>query len=209
MSAIHLAPRRPAALVACAHGAGAGMRHRFLEELAAALAARDVATLRYQFPYMEAGRKPPDRAPVLEAVVRAAAARARELAGDTPLFAGGKSMGGRMTSRAHAAEPLPGVSGIVFFGFPLHKPGDPSDLERADHLGAVDLPMLMVQGSRDRLAELEAVRGVAGRLGPRATLHIIEGGDHGFEVLVRSGRDRAGVVDEIAATVAGWIAAIV
>jgi hypothetical protein len=206
VSAIHLRPRRSAALFVCAHGAGAGMRHRFLEDVANALAARDIATLRYQFPFTEAGRAFPDRAPVCEDVVRAAVAVGVELAGDAPLFAGGKSMGGRMTSRADAAAPLPGVRGLVFLGFPLHRPHTPDDLSRGDHLAAVDRPMLFVQGDRDELAGLDAVVDLVASL-PAATLHVVDDADHGFDVLRRSGRDPTEVIGEIAVAVAGWIAA--
>jgi hypothetical protein len=208
VSAIHLAPPRAAALFVCAHGAGAGMRHRFLAELAAALAARDVATLRYQFPFTEAGRKFPDRAPVCEDVVRAAVEAGRRLAGDLPLFAGGKSMGGRMTSQADAASPLPGARGLIFLGFPLHRPDRPGDLGRGDHLEAVDRPMLMIQGDRDALSDLAAMRDRVAGLGARATLHVVEAADHGFDVLVRSGRDRREVIGEVAVAAAGWIAAL-
>lgn len=178
------------------------MRHRFLEALAPALAARDVATLRFNFPFTEAGRRfPPDRAEVCIDVVRAAVARGVELAGGVPVFAGGKSMGGRMTSLAHAASPLPGVGGLIFLGFPLRDPAR----GRADHLAAVDLPMLMIQGDRDELADLGAVRDLVERLGPRASLHVVDHADHGFEVLVRSGRTAADVIGEIAVAAAGWI----
>src|SRR5690606_7271948 len=164
VSALWLAPPGARAALALAHGAGAGMRHAFMESLAAALARAGVATLRYQFPYVEAGRRRPDRPPALEATVRAAAAAAARLAPELPLVAGGKSMGGRMTSRAQAAEPLPGVRGLVFYGFPLHPAGRPGT-ERADHLAAVALPMLFLQGTRDNLADLELLRPVLDRLG--------------------------------------------
>lgn len=190
-------------LLALAHGAGAGMKHRFMADLAGALGRSGVATLRYQFPYMEAGGGFPDRPPVLEAAVSAAVETAAREAPGLPLLAGGKSLGGRMTSRAAAAGSLPGVRGIVFFGFPLHPAGRPS-VKRAEHLDAVDLPMLFLQGTRDRLADLELLRPVVRRLGDRATLHVVEGADHGFAVLKRSGRSAGEVRAELAAAVVSW-----
>ncbi len=192
-------------LLVLGHGAGAGMRHTFLEALAEALAERGIATFRYQFPYAEAGRRRPDREPVLVATVRAAVEAAREVAGDLPLLAGGKSMGGRMTSRAAAHEPLAGVRGLVFFGFPLHAPGKPSS-ERADHLDQVDLPMLFLQGDRDAFAGLDLLEPVVERLGARATLHLVTAADHGFHVLKRSGRTDAEVLDELAEQTDAWSA---
>jgi len=204
VSAILRRPARPRALYVCAHGAGAGMTHPFLDDLTAALAARGVATFRYQFPYTEAGRKRPNAAPVLEATVRAAVGAAGAVAPALPIVAGGKSMGGRMTSRAAATEPLPGVRGLVFVGFPLHTPKR-IGTERADHLGQVELPMLCVQGTRDALADLDLMRGVCKALGARAMLHVIEGGDHSFAVLKRSGRSRDEVMAEIADAIGAWI----
>lgn len=186
-----------------AHGAGAGMRHRFMEGIAEELAGRGMATLRYQFPYLEAGVRRPDPPAVLEATVRAAVASARELMPELPLVAGGKSLGGRMTSNAQAKRPLPGVSGLVFLGFPLHPPKQPGE-SRADHLRAVDLPMLFLQGTRDALAQLDLITSVCQRLGSKATLHVVEGADHSFAVLKRSGRSDAEVMNELADTVAGW-----
>lgn len=190
-------------LYVLAHGAGAGMRHRFLEAVAAALAVRGLATYRYQFPYMDAGGGRPDPPSVLEATVRAAVQRAAAAAPDLPLVAGGKSLGGRMTSAAAAGSPLPGVRGLAFLGFPLHPPGQPGD-RRAEHLERVDLPMLFLQGTRDAFARLDLLTGVCGRLGSRATLHLVEGGDHSFGVLKRSGRTPDEVMDELADTMAGW-----
>ncbi|MGH7572858.1 MAG: alpha/beta hydrolase family protein [Gemmatimonadota bacterium] len=195
-------------LLILAHGAGAGMRHAFLESLSGSLAARRIATFRYQFPYAEAGRRRPDREPVLVATVRAAVGAASEVAADLPLLAGGKSMGGRMTSRAAAREPLAGVRGLVFFGFPLHAPGKPST-DRADHLDEVDLPMLFLQGDRDAFGGLELLEPVVGRLGPRATLHLVAGADHGFHVLKRSGRTDAEVLAELVDRTDGWSAGVV
>lgn len=184
-----VAPAGATLALVLAHGAGAGMRHEFLEAMADFLAARGVATLRYQFPSMQAGASRPDPPEVAHAAVRAAvAAAARELPG-MRLLAGGKSFGGRMTSQAAAREALPGVSGIVFLGFPLHVAKAPS-VARAEHLQAVPQPMLFLQGTRDALAEIDLVRGVVARLGPRATLEVFEGADHGFDVLKRSGRTR-------------------
>lgn len=198
---------RPASarwLYVLAHGAGAGMRHAFMTAIAEALARCDVATLRWEFPYMAAGRPRPDRAEVAEAAVRTVWNAARERSGDLPMFAGGKSFGGRMTSRAHAAEPLADLRGIAFLGFPLHPPDKPG-VERAEHLAAATGPLLFVQGTRDELAELGLLRPVVGELGRRARLHVVEGADHGFEVLVRSGRTAPEVMTEIASTVAGWM----
>ncbi len=191
-------------LLVLAHGAGAGMRHAFLEALAAALGARGVATFRWQFPYMEHGSKRPDPQPLLLASVRSAVAKGRELADGLPLFAGGKSMGGRMTSLAASREPLPGVRGLVFFGFPLHPAGKPS-LERAEHLAQVRLPMLFLQGTRDTLADLALLEPVVRPLGDGATLHVLEGADHSFHVLKRSGRTDAEVLEALADAASSWM----
>jgi predicted alpha/beta-hydrolase family hydrolase len=185
------------------HGAGTGMRHPFLDAVAEALAERGVATLRYSFPYAERGRKRPDPRPVLLRTAREATRTARSLAPGLLLVAGGKSMGGRMTSLAAAEDPLPGVRGLIFLGFPLHRPSDPSDA-RADHLVDLDLPMLFLQGTRDRLAELARIRRVCRELGERASLHVVEGADHGFGVTKRSGRTRADVIEELAGAVSEW-----
>jgi hypothetical protein len=192
-------------LLVLAHGAGAGMTHPFLERLAASLAARGVATFRYQFPYMERGSRRPDPAPVLEATVRAAVEAAAGLAGELPLLAGGKSMGGRMTSRAAAADPLPGVRGIAFYGFPLHASGKPGT-ERADHLDRVEVPLLFLQGSRDRLAGLDLLAPLVERLEAKATLHVIDDADHSFHVPARTGRTDAEVLDELADRTVAWAA---
>ncbi len=205
MSALLRLPEGATSLVVLAHGAGAGMRHPFMEAVAARLGERGVATLRYQFPYMEAGRKRPDRAPVAMATVRAAVAAARGEAGGLRLFAGGKSFGGRMTSQAAADAPLEGVAGLVFLGFPLHPPGRPGT-DRAEHLSRVSLPMLFVQGTRDRLAGLDLLEPVLEDVGERARLHVIEGGDHSFRVPKRSGRTEGEVMEEIAGAVAGFTA---
>ncbi len=194
--------QRPAGafcLYVFAHGAGAGMRHAFMDDLAARLFAADVATLRFNFPYMEARKRRPDTPRLLTATVRAAVKKARALAPDLPLLAGGKSMGGRMTSQAAAAEPLEGVAGLVFVGFPLHAPGRTGTL-RADHLRDVKVPMLFLQGTRDALADIELMREVSKGLGRRAKLQVVEGGDHSFKVLKRSGRDHDDVMSELVAT---------
>lgn len=197
-------PRGATALLVLAHGAGAGMRHAFMEATTDALAARGIATLRYQFPYMEAGVRRIDSRPRLLATARAAAAAGVRLARGLPVFAGGKSMGGRMTSMAAAETELAGVSGIVFFGFPLHPAGKPGT-ERAEHLARVRLPMLFLQGTRDKLAELERLRPICRELGPRAMLHVLEGADHGFAVLKRSGRTDAEVLEEICDAAASFM----
>jgi len=187
-------------LYVLAHGAGAGMRHPFLESLAKALADEGVATLRYEFPYLEQGKRRIDPAPVLHARVReAVTAAAKE---QLPLFAGGKSMGGRMTSQAQALEPLPDVRGLAFVGFPLHPAGKPGT-ERAAHLRDVRLPMLFLQGSRDDLADLALLRPVVEALS-RATLHVIDDADHSFHVRKQSGRGDAEVLVELARTFAAW-----
>lgn len=200
VSGLLLRPPDAHALFALAHGAGADMRHVFLEALATRCAERGVATLRYQFPYAERGGRRPDPGPVLRATVRAAVARASSEAAGIPLVAGGKSMGGRMTSLAASEEPLAGVRGLVFVGFPLHAAGHPSS-ERGEHLDGVPLPMLFLQGTRDRLAELDLVRPLCQRLGTRARLHVVADGDHSFRVRKRSGRGEGEVMDELAGSI--------
>lgn len=191
-----------------AHGAGAGMRHPFLETVARALAAGGIGTLRYQFPYMQQKARRPDPPAVAAATVRAAVAEAARRVPGLPLVAGGKSFGGRMTSTAQAEAPLPGVRGLVFLGFPLHPPGRPDD-KRAEHLAAVRIPMLFLQGDRDEFADLKLLRPVVQRLGERAALHLVEGGDHSFHVLKRSGRTDGDVMGELVATVVEWTSRIV
>jgi predicted alpha/beta-hydrolase family hydrolase len=165
--------------------------------------ASGIATLRYQFPYMEEGRRAPNPPGVLTATVRAAVATAAKQAKGLPIFAGGKSLGGRMTSTAASKEPLPGVRGLVFFGFPLHAPGKPGR-QRAAHLAGLDVPMLFLQGTRDKLAELPELRPVLDGLGKRATLHVVDDGDHSFHVPKRSGRSDDAVLDDLCDTVARW-----
>ncbi len=189
-----------------AHGAGAGMRHPFMEDIAHLLADRSVATLRYQFPYMEAGRPRPDSPARAEATVRAAAEFALELAPDLRIIAGGKSYGGRMTSTAQAKSPLPGVRGLAFLGFPLHAPAKPSD-KRAEHLTDILVPMLFMQGTRDPLADLSLLRPVTERLF-NATVHVVPEGDHSFKVPKRTGRTVDDIMTELADTVAGWVTGI-
>ncbi len=180
------------------------MKHAFMQDLADALERHDIATLRWEFAYMAAGKSRPDPAPVAEAAVRAAWTEAARLVPDLPRFAGGKSFGGRMTSRAHAAERLPKCRGLVFFGFPLHPPHK-LGTERADHLAEAAGDLLFLQGTRDELAPLPRLRPVVKKLGTRATLHVVDGADHGFDVLVRSGRSRSEVIEELAATTAAWM----
>ncbi len=207
VSALLLRPPDARAVFVLAHGAGAGMRHAFMEAISERLAARRIATFRYQFPYTEREGRRPDPQPVLLATVRAAATAAREHCPDLPLLAGGKSMGGRMTSLAAAAGKLSELRGLVFLGFPLHPAGKPGSA-RADHLDEVSLPMLFLQGTRDRLAGLDLLRPVCSRLGARATLWIVEGGDHSFHVLKRSGRSDAELLDELADQTAAFAAGV-
>ena len=207
VSALLVRPPDVRLLCVLAHGAGAGMRHPFLEGLARGLGEHGIATLRYQFPYMERRARRPDPPGVATATVRAAVAEAARLAPGLPLVAGGKSFGGRMTSTAQSSEPLPGVRGLVFLGFPLHPPGRPDD-KRAQHLDAVRIPMLFLQGDRDEFAELRLLRPVVKRLGARATLHVVERGDHSFHVLKRSGRTDADVMTEVVGAIVEWTTGI-
>jgi uncharacterized protein len=207
VSALLMRPDQARWLLVFGHGAGAGMRHRFMEAMSARLAAAGIATFRYQFPYIEGGSRRPDPRATLLATVRAAVDAAREAAPDLPLLAGGKSMGGRMSSLAAAEAALPGVRGLVFFGFPLHPAGRPS-AERADHLRRVDLPLLFLQGERDRLAALDLLRPLCAGLGAGASLHVIPTADHGLHVLKSSGRSDADVLDDLARTVAAWAATL-
>ncbi len=204
-SALLLRPENAKALYVFAHGAGAGMTHKAMASNAEGLAARGVATLRYQFLYMEKGGKRPDPPKLAHAAVRAAVAEAARVAPDLPLFAGGRSFGGRMTSQAQADAPLPGVRGLAFVGFPLHPAGKPGD-ERAEHLARVDIPMLFLSGTRDALAELDLLKSAVAKLGKRATLKLIEHADHSFHVLKSSGRTNADAEAEMLDALAGWIA---
>lgn len=187
-----------------AHGAGAGMAHPFMVAVANGLAERGIASLRFQFPFMEQGSKRPDTPKVAQGAVRAAVAEASQRLPKLPLFAGGKSFGGRMTSQAQAASPLPAVRGLVFLGFPLHPAGKPSD-ERAAHLATVHIPMLFLQGTRDHLANLHLLQGLAGRLGARATLRLFSDADHSFHVPARTGRIDSELMVELLDALTGWI----
>ncbi|MGQ3052554.1 MAG: alpha/beta hydrolase family protein [Roseateles sp.] len=203
VSALWLQPPTPRWTYVFAHGAGAGMEHSFMVALSQALHDHAVATLRYQFPYMERGSRRPDTPAVAHAAVRAAVAAARARLPGTPLFAGGKSFGGRMASQAQAAASMPGVRGLVFVGFPLHPAGKPA-IERAAHLDDVKVPMLFLQGTRDELAAPDLLLGVVRRLGDRAVLHVEDDADHAFHVRARSGRTDAQVVQALAVAMAGW-----
>jgi predicted alpha/beta-hydrolase family hydrolase len=203
VSGLLLVPDQASACYVMAHGAGAGMHHPFMATVAEGLAARNIATLRFQFPFIENGSKRADKPAVAQIAVRKTVALARLMLPNVPLFAGGKSFGGRMTSQAQALEPLPGVVGLVFLGFPLHPVGKPS-VQRADHLSAIDIPMLFLQGTRDALAEMELlVSVVAGS--KQATLSVIENGDHSFQVPVRSGNTDQGVMEEMLDVMAAWV----
>jgi hypothetical protein len=208
VSALLQLPPRARACYVLAHGAGAGMTHPSLEATAAELAERGIATLRYQFPYMEAGGKRPDPPALAQATVRAAVAEAGGLAPALPLIAGGRSFGGRMTSQAQAAAPLPGVRGLAFLAFPLHPAGRPAD-DRARHLFDVQVPMLFLQGTNDALADLALLRPLAERLGPRAILTLFQDADHSFHVPARTGRKDADVRRDILDALAAWIDGIV
>ena len=203
VSGLLLAPLGARACYVFAHGAGAGMNHPFMAAIAAELATRGIATLRYQFPYMEQGGKRPDPPRLAHATVRAAAAAAARFVPELPLIAGGKSFGGRMTSQAQATSPLPGVRGLVFLGFPLHPAKRASD-ERALHLFDVQVPMLFLQGTRDQLADVELITSVTTRLGERASLRLFEQADHSFHVPARTGRKDADVRRELLNVFVGW-----
>jgi len=207
VSALVLRPDAARACFVFAHGAGAGMTHSFMEAFAGGLCERSIASLRYQFPYMEKGSKRPDPPAVAQAAVRAAVTKAADILPGLTMIAGGKSFGGRMTSQAQAIAPLPGVRGLAFVGFPLHPAGKPST-DRADHLAKVELPMLFLQGTRDSLAEVALIEPVVQRLGSRATLHLVDGADHSFHVPARSGRNDREVMGEILDVFARWTDAL-
>lgn len=204
VAAIALLPAGAEWLYVLAHGAGAGMRHHFMESIAGRLADHAVGTLRYEYPYMSAGSKRPDPASKNEAVTRAVCEYAADEFVNLKLSAGGKSMGGRMTSQAQAAAPMPRIEALVFLGFPLHAPGRPA-AARGEHLERVRIPMLFFQGTRDTLADLTLLEPICAALGDRATLHVITDADHSFAVLKRSGRTADEVLDEIAETTASWL----
>lgn len=206
MSGLLLKPEHAVSLLVFAHGAGAGMRHRFIEDLSQKLAGLGVATMRYQFPYMEKRVKRPDSEGVLIATVQAALIAAEKYSDGLPIFAGGKSMGGRMTSLTLAKAPMDKLHGLIFFGFPLHAPGAPS-AERGKHLADVQVPMLFIQGSRDALADLKLLKPLCAQLNGRAELFVVEGGDHSLHMAKRSGRTDDEVLDEVAAKTSSWMAA--
>ena len=207
VSALLLRPSKAQWLLILAHGAGAGMRHPFMQKLASELATVNIATLRYQFPYMEQKRRVPDAPVVLTAAVAAAMRAASQAAPDLPLLAGGKSMGGRMTSQAAAQQLLDGVRGLVFFGFPLHPPNKPGT-SRADHLAKVPMPMLFLQGTKDTFADLKLLRPVCAKLGKLAQLHVVESADHSFHVLKSSETNDKAVLRKLAERVASWAASL-
>jgi uncharacterized protein len=208
VSGLLLVPPRARACYILAHGAGAGMSHPFMEVVARELAERGIATLRYQFPYMEQRAKRPDPPKLAHATVRAAVTEAARTLPALSLVAGGKSFGGRMTSQAQAASALPGVRGLAFLGFPLHPAGQPSDA-RAEHLVQVDVPMLFLQGTRDQLADLGLLQRLTDRLGARASLHLFQDADHSFHVPARGGRTDADVRGEMMDTLAAWILSVI
>jgi len=204
VSGLLLKPGDAKALLVFAHGAGAGMRHRFMEDTSIQLSERGIASFRYQFPYMEKRSKRPDPEALLTDTVRAAVMTARKQAGDLPLFAGGKSMGGRMTSLAAAQGPLDGVRGLVYFGFPLHAMGKPS-ADRGGHLAEIQIPMLFLQGSRDGLADLKLLKPVCKKLGANGELYVIEGGDHSFHMLKSAKRSDEEALCDVAEKAAAWM----
>lgn len=204
VSALWDKPREAKTALVLAHGAGAGMTHRHMAATAEGLAARGVAVLRFNFPYMEKGSKRPDSPAIAQAAIRAAIAQGKKLAGDLPLFAGGRSFGGRMTSQAQVAEPLPNVRGLVFFAWPLHPAGKPGT-DRAEHLSKVKLPMLFLQGTADTLAEINLLKPTVAALGKRAKLHLVEHADHSFHVPAKTGRKDTEVLDEILDVARDWM----
>jgi uncharacterized protein len=204
VSAILTKPKDAKCLLVLAHGAGAGMNHPFMEAITDKLAEKSIAVFRYQFPYFEKGKRSPDPPNILMATVRSAVETASKELKDVGIFAGGKSLGGRMTSNASAREMLPDIKGIVFFGFPLHAPNKPSS-DRAEHLFKVNVPMLFLQGTRDKLADLKLLKPICNKLKENAELHIIEGADHSFHVLKSSGKTDEQVIDELAKTSAQWM----
>jgi predicted alpha/beta-hydrolase family hydrolase len=204
VSALWQKPKSAKAALVLAHGAGAGMTHKNMAATAEGLEERGVAVLRYNFPYMEKGSKRPDSPPIAHAAIRAAVTDAAKLVGDLPLFAGGRSFGARMTSQAQAIEPLPKIQGLVFFAWPLHAPGKPG-VERAEHLAAVKIPVLFLQGARDEFAELDLLKATTKSLGKRATLHLVEHADHSFHVPAKTGRKDPEVLAEILDVARDWM----
>ena len=204
VSAIYKRPQNAKWLLVFAHGAGVGINHSFMETAAIKLADHGIATFRFNFPYMEKGKKAPDPQLILKKTIRSAIDKASEICNDLPLISGGKSLGGRMTSIAASENSLPGVRSLVFFGFPLHAPGKES-VERADHLKNVHVPMLFLQGTRDRLANLDLLKPVCQKLGNKATLYIMEGGDHSFHLPKSAGKSDEEVISELAMVVSKWM----
>jgi uncharacterized protein len=204
VSALWLNPPKAEALLILAHGAGAGMTHRSMTAIAEGLAERGIATLRFNFPYMERGTKRPDTPVIAQGTIRAAVAKAKLLSPKLPLFAGGKSFGGRMTSQAQAIDPLPNIKGLVFFGFPLHPAGAPA-ITRAEHLASIKTPMLFLQGTRDALADVKLLERMTKKLGRRATLVLVNDADHSFHVPARSGRTDDEVLSILLDTARDWM----
>ncbi|MFZ0452959.1 MAG: alpha/beta family hydrolase [Ignavibacteriaceae bacterium] len=204
VSAVLITPEKAKYLLVLAHGAGAGMNHPFMEMLSEKLVEKNFAVFRYQFPYFEKGKRSPDPPNILTATVSSAIETASNKLKDLPIYAGGKSLGGRMTSTAASKGTLPDVKGIIFFGFPLHAPGKSSS-DRAEHLFKVDVPMLFLQGTRDKLADLNLLKPVIKKLKDKAELHIIEGADHSFHVLKSSGRTDVQVIEELAESSREWV----
>ena len=207
MSALWNSPEEPFACLVLAHGAGAGMTHRSMAAITDGLQGLGVATLRFQFPYMDKGSRRPDNPPTARATVRAAVTAATGQAGDLPVFAGGRSFGGRMISQAQALDPLPGVRGLIFFAFPLHPAGKPS-VTRAEHLAGINIPLLFLQGDNDALAELDLLQQTVSGLGDRAMLDLIADADHAFHVPARTGRKDAEVLAASLKTAADWMQAL-
>ncbi len=208
VSALAITPPGARACYVFAHGAGAGMTHPFMEAIARSLADKGIATLRYQFPYMEGRSRRPDPPALCHATVRAAVAEATRLNPGLPLVAGGRSFGGRMTSQAQAKSPLPEVLGLAFLGFPLHPPKQLSS-ERGEHLSQVTVPLLFLQGTRDEMADLPLLRALVGRLGQRGTLKLTDNADHSFHVPARSGRTQEQVIDDLAGSLSDWIDSLI
>ena len=204
VSAVLMLPEEPGYLLVLAHGAGAGMNHSFMELLSGKLAARNFAVFRYQFPYFEQGKRIPDPPNILAATVSSAVETASDKVKGLPVYAGGKSLGGRMTSTAASKEALPNVRGIIFFGFPLHAPNKPSS-DRAEHLFKVNIPMLFLQGTRDKLADLNLLKPVIKKLKEKASLQILEGADHSFHVLKSSGKKDEQIIEELADSSLNWV----
>ncbi|MCB0724809.1 MAG: dienelactone hydrolase family protein [Ignavibacteriae bacterium] len=205
VSALLYTPAKPTAILVFAHGAGAGIKNRFMETVSNTLGDLGIATLRFNFPYMEAGKKVPDRKPVATAAVAAAVEKAHELYPKLPVFAGGKSFGGRMTSTAASEDMLSNIKGIVFFGFPLHAPGRPSS-DRAEHLFSVKVPMLFLQGTRDALASFDLIKPLCKKLGKKATLYTVDGADHSFHVPKDNKLTDSEVIKLICDEIKTWIA---